>query len=70
GTTDHLYVNGIEVRNGIGNASMGAGAQTLVFGDTVRKQFFKFSGSLDEISIYDHALSAAQVAAHYHAAGR
>jgi len=42
----------------------------LVFGDSAVGQFFKLAGVLDEIAIYDKALSQARVLAHYQARPR
>lgn len=49
---------------------IGGPSGLLVFGDTTQGQFYKFDGVLDDIAIYDYALSVTQVRAHFTASGR
>lgn len=67
----HLYANGAS--RGPANGVLAIPALTdglLVFGDSAGGQFFKLAGVLDEIAIYDKALSQARVLAHYQARPR
>jgi len=62
-----LYVNGTAVGqlSGLsGPVSIGTGGVWLG-GYPVSGSSYSFNGSMDEAAIYPHALSAAQVAAHY-----
>jgi hypothetical protein len=62
GTTMSLYLNGIhnsdkqDTDPRITSTAMGIGEN--------------FVGSIDEVAIYDHALDAGRVSAHFHASGR
>lgn len=64
-----LYVDGL-YRGGMFDARrISSGIGTFVLGDSEPPLFFKFLGRLDELAIYDRALDASRVAAHF-AAGR
>lgn len=66
GAQVHLYANGSSNGPANGNRALPSIANgRLVFGDSAGGQFFKLAGVLDEIAIYDKALPAARVAAHY-----
>jgi len=67
GTTQRLYVNGVQVAS---QALSGAADQTLNgvrIGSLDGTQQW-FAGTIDDVSLYAQALTAAQVAAHFHAA--
>jgi hypothetical protein len=70
GALMRLYVDGVlrDTANGLLDVPNSPDAR-LVFGDRVQGTFYKLHGVLDEIAIYDHALSPARVAAHFAAAG-
>lgn len=71
GAQTNLYVNGVSVGSHASSGPIGTGSVgALVFGDVAQSQFFKYQGALDEIAIYDKALPAARVIAHYKASGR
>ncbi|MDB4933553.1 MAG: Autotransporter adhesin [Labilithrix sp.] len=66
-----LYVDGKEAQRAPSSLAMkpmktswSAGSQNCACGSS------DFIGSLDELAVYDHVLSAARVLAHYHASGR
>ena len=42
----------------------------LTLGVRVEAQFYKYEGQLDEVALYDYALSEAQIRSHYTASGR
>ncbi len=71
GTETVIYLDGVEVARSGGAAAdpIGGGAGAFVIGDTPQGQFNKLAGDLDELAIYGSALSPAQVAAHFQAAG-
>lgn len=66
GSVTRLYRDGVsgEAANALLSLASNPGGR-LVFGDGVTGQFFKLRGVLDEIAIYDRALTAAQVQAHF-----
>jgi hypothetical protein len=70
GAQMRLYVEGVlrSTANGSLDVPNSPDAR-LVFGDLVQPAYFKLHGVLDEIAIYDHALSAERIAAHLAAAG-
>jgi hypothetical protein len=63
----HIYVNGAESPNSPQAASKSIGTLTGVFlmlaADSTDNN--AFVGYLDEVAIYDHALTAARIAVHY-----
>ncbi len=71
GTETVIYLDGVEVGRNSGAAErpIGGGAGSFVIGDNDPGQFNKLAGELDELAIYGSALSPAQVAAHFVAAG-
>ncbi|MDB4957245.1 MAG: Autotransporter adhesin [Myxococcales bacterium] len=72
GAIPSLYIDNVLVADnqGSGAAPIGSGLGELVIGDKSSGQFFKFSGLLDELAIYDEALTPSQIATHFHASGR
>lgn len=68
GGAARLYRDGVsgEVASSLVSLPTVAGSR-LVFGDMAGGQFFKLRGMLDEIAIYDRALTAAQVLSHFEA---
>lgn len=71
GTITVIYLDGVEVASNTGSAAspIGGGAGSFVIGDNDPGQFNKLAGDLDELAVYGSALSPAQVAAHFEAAG-
>lgn len=70
GLSTQLYVDGSQVASNVGpQASIADQPGTFVIGDSSPGQFRKVDGRLDEIAIYDYALTAGQVHAHYVASG-
>jgi hypothetical protein len=62
GTTRMLFVNGVQVRKGAASGSLAASSGPLRIGGNkvMQGQFFK--GLIDEVRIYDRALSHAEIA--------
>jgi prepilin-type N-terminal cleavage/methylation domain-containing protein len=64
GINDSLYINGVQVGSGIGIAFTGySGPDILVGGHTGNGGYF--SGLIDDVRIYNRALSAAEISAMY-----
>jgi hypothetical protein len=60
GTTIRIYVNGVQVGTKAQSGPLVTSTQPLRFGgDALWPEWFK--GSLDEIRVYDHALTAAEI---------
>ena len=71
GTTSFMYLDGaVAGENQGASMPIGGGAGTFVIGDDAPGQFNKLEGQLDEVAIYDHALPAARILAHFQAAKR
>ncbi len=64
GTTRRLYVNGVELVNAPLTGGATASASGLFMGSWDGGQEF-FAGTLDDVAIYNKALAAARVTAHY-----
>jgi hypothetical protein len=69
GSTLLLYLDGAEVASASDTRSM-AGSPDPFCTSSLQGLGEFFDGVIDEVAIYDHVLSAARVAAHYHASGR
>lgn len=65
-----LYLDGVAVSNVASTGSIVASSADLVFGAASGGEDYFFSGVLDEVAIYDHALTAERVGAHKAASGR
>lgn len=68
GSNAKLYINGTQSAstNGSGNVSYtGISTYGLAIGATQSTTRNVFNGTLDEVAVYDHALSASSVLAHY-----
>lgn len=66
GNATSLYINGQKVGGAAGAGTpIGQGPGSFVVGDLEAGQYYKFSGQLDELSVYDKSLTAAQVLAHF-----
>ena len=61
GTTMTLYVNGVAVASAPGPASIGTNSGPLVMGDQPSGGY-PFLGALDDVRVYDRALSASEIA--------
>ncbi|HSO40615.1 MAG TPA: LamG domain-containing protein [Labilithrix sp.] len=69
GTQVNLYANGSSKGPANGVLAIPSAADgRLVFGDSVGGQFFKLAALIDEIAIYDKALSEERIRAHFDAA--
>jgi hypothetical protein len=64
GTANHLYINGIDVTSNLTSYPCAASA-SLSVGARLRTASAYFSGTIDEVAVYNYALSAAQVATNY-----
>jgi hypothetical protein len=67
-TTIRLYVNGMQADQNLSSAVTSSPA-SLVLG-ALSSGGFHYNGVLDEVALYDHALSADRITAHVAAAGR
>lgn len=66
-----LYVDNKLITSGTSNLSMNPMTTTWSLGaQNCACSVANFTGSLDEFAVYDKALSAARIDAHYHASGR
>lgn len=65
GTALRLYVNGVEVGNALNTISLPDGTVGFAIGAKGDGTPGYFDGSLDEVAVYDRALSPAEVAAHF-----
>jgi hypothetical protein len=61
GTVGDLYVNGVAVQANASSGGVTASGVHMLWGNVLQ-------GVIDEIAVYDHALSAVRVAAHHQAA--
>jgi len=63
GSASHLYIDGVEV--GTGTAGAGdidySSPQQLVFGDYQKPGGLPFVGEIDDVKLYDHALTSAEI---------
>ena len=66
GTRMRLYINGAQVNSFAVCGEIGAHAEPLMIGKNVTSAYFK--GMVDEVSIYNKALTAAEVLSRYQAA--
>jgi hypothetical protein len=60
-----LYVNGVAVASGASTGTLNQTAGDLAIGRIGSIGQLYFSGSIDEVAVYGHALTSSQVAAHY-----
>ena len=69
GTTMRIYVNGTEDVNTSksGNIDWTSGDDVVIGSDNPKQNSKTFNGQIDEVAIYDSALTAAQVSDHYNA---
>lgn len=67
GSTVSLYLNGVLEASGTRAATISATDQLVRLGITPYGEW-SFKGRLDELAVYNHALSASQILAHYNAA--
>ena len=67
GSSVHLYIDGKDVTGPVlSPQTMADNTQTLELGDSISSSYLK--GTIDEVALYNVALTPAQVAAHYAAA--
>ncbi len=69
GNTLSMYVNGVLVATAAGAGTLNTTTSILAVGRSGASTTSWFDGSIDEVAVYDHALQAARVAAHYTAGG-
>lgn len=69
GERTKLYMDGVEVGDGqaVGDLTDEPGSD-MVVGDTAAELFFKWQGLIDEVAVYDKALTPERVLAHFQAA--
>lgn len=60
GSTLKSYVDGVDTTQGVANATIGSTTTAMTLG-------LQLTGDLDEVAVYNVALSGAQVATHYYA---
>jgi hypothetical protein len=65
GAAVHLYVDGTDVTGAVYNQTLSDNSQPLVIGQSAGGAFF--GGDLEEVALYNQALSSSQVASHYKA---
>ncbi|MEQ1828577.1 MAG: LamG-like jellyroll fold domain-containing protein, partial [Pirellula sp.] len=77
-STATLYVNGVQVATGgtsgsiapqAGITSIGGAVSTRFHGNTTATSGNNFTGTIDEVAVYNTALTAAQIGMHYAATG-
>ncbi len=71
GGTGRLYVDGVEVGQTVVAGPVRVAGELLVGGESTEAEApaASFVGEIDEVAVYDRALGAEEVAAHYAAAG-
>ncbi|MCC7449303.1 MAG: LamG domain-containing protein, partial [Anaerolineae bacterium] len=69
GSTLTLYINGVSVATATASGNLVTTSNVLAMGRKGSNSSGYFNGALDEVAIYNKALTAAQVQAHY-TAGR
>lgn len=68
GSTSRLFVNGVEeVTVSFGLTLTAQTGLPFLVGDSPDSSIFNYTGTIDEVAVYDHDLSAARVLAHYEA---
>jgi hypothetical protein len=67
GTTQRLYINGVEVGSRAQTGAATVGTNSLTIGSWGSSEYF--TGTIDEVAVYNSVLSAARVKAHTDAAG-
>ena len=65
GATLKIYLDGIEVDSSTASVSMGANTIVVSIGEDSATGGVFFDGRLDEVAVYDRALTGAEVAKHY-----
>ena len=70
GATRRLYLDGVDVTSGGGNQTFVDNSEPLYLGHHVAYPDSDLNGSLDEVAVYDAALSEARVRAHYNSGRR
>jgi hypothetical protein len=66
GTTLALDLNGAEVQTSSSKLSIGTVVSGFAVGGDTGGPFSPFNGTVDEVAVYDHALSHDRILAHYH----
>lgn len=65
GALVRLYMDGSERASASASGALSVSNGMLAFADSAVSQFYKLDGDLDEIAVYDKALPAARVLAHF-----
>lgn len=65
GTNSRIYINGALVAGPTASPNPTASGSVLLFGDYNGSGISGFAGRLDEVAIYNRALTAAEAASHY-----
>jgi hypothetical protein len=58
-----LYVDGVDVTGSVTNQTMSDNTQPLAIGQSSASAFF--NGTIDEVALYNIALTPAQISGHY-----
>jgi acid phosphatase type 7 len=66
GTSVHLYIDGTDVTGPVANQTMVDNTQPLVIGQSSSASYL--AGLIDEVALYNVALTPAQITSHYNAA--
>ncbi|MFL6113099.1 MAG: LamG-like jellyroll fold domain-containing protein, partial [Catenulispora sp.] len=65
GSAIHLYIDGVDVTGAVASQTLSDNTLPLVIGQSVGGSYFH--GQVQEVALYNQALSASQVAGHYQA---
>src|SRR6478752_3699760 len=65
GPSVHLYIDGTDVTGPVSNQTLTDNTQPLLIGQSLGAGFLK--GSVDEVALYDTALTPTQITTHYNA---
>jgi hypothetical protein len=65
GATMHLYIDGADVTGSTYNLAMANNTLPLAVGQSSSSAWFR--GGLDDVAVYSHALTAAEISSHYQA---
>jgi hypothetical protein len=69
GSTVLLYIDGVDVTGSVTDSTMVDTAHPLNIARRSNTENIEFPGLIDEVAVYDSALSGARIAAHYAASG-
>lgn len=66
GSTRHAYLDGVDYTGSDSDYTFTNDGAELAIGATATNHVDRFPGSLDEVAVYNYALTAQQVLSHYH----